>query len=157
MLRGLEQEQAFDGVMLCVRLESSDCRVGGHNMCEGYWLKADFAVRLRPMVASIEEYLRACSSYFDLLLFTPKIFRVAGPIRLEYSYGFSLSTVVILGIAFRRSSLSFSVGTKPSCSSTLSDTNMPKPAYAMIEAPMTMRVLGVMLLYQLYKLSACET
>jgi hypothetical protein len=65
-----------------------------------------------------------------------------------------LSTVVIFGRAFRRSSLSFSVGVSPNFSSALSDRNKPTPAYAMIPTPMTTRVLGVI---PLYHLRLCQT
>lgn len=57
------------------------------------------------------------------------------------------STTCIFGIACCRSFLSFSVGTRPSFSSTLSESNMPAPAYTITPSPMKTRVLGAMLLY----------
>jgi hypothetical protein len=56
---------------------------------------------------------------------------------------------VIDGIAFRSSSLSFSVGVSPNLSSALLDKYKPRPEYAMMPTPMIRRVLGVMPLYHL--------
>ena len=56
---------------------------------------------------------------------------------------------MILGSAFRSSSLSFSVGVRPSFSSALSDRKRPAPAYAMMPAPIMTRVLGAIALYHL--------
>jgi hypothetical protein len=60
-----------------------------------------------------------------------------------------LSTVVIFGIALRSSSRSLSVGVRPNFSSALLERNNPRPAYAMMPAPIMTRVLGVTDLYHL--------